>query len=361
MKPDIEDVKPLENFDAASFAGWLRRGFEDIHNKERRLTAFAPLNYFVRRHGDLTGELKNIYEVLSVQEQFRLGIAIALSGLPPTHRSVHIVRALLHLAGRVHATEIMSKAVQQVGNGFFGMSGNNEGRELFALTLDIVAGMSPAHGVGDTVRRLVASRFFDSGYVPRAFIALCRSEPEEFPNHLKLLRSHFAELHKMAGTEDAFITAHRFVQYVDLVVIRRNLWRLHLCAKPYIDPLDTDNWLAQALFIGENAPLELDKDGDDFVISRQEQERIQPTWKIRFPKEWQMWDHVDDVRKFLNHCLRNNRKLVVREVKRTISHSRSFQPCQKLCKEYEALVTLGIPLYLPMQRHEAIQRRELVQ
>ena len=359
MKPDTEHVKPLENFDAASFAGWLRRGFEDLHNEERRLTAFAPLNYFVRRHGDLTGELKNIYDVLSgsAQEQFRLGIAIAISGLPPTRRSVPTIRSLLLLAGRVHATEIMTKAIQQVGNGFFGMSEHNEGRELFALTLDIVAGMSPAHSVGDTVQRLVASSFFNSGYAPRAFIALCRAEPEEFPKHLELLRGHFTALHRMVGTGDAFITARRFVQYVDLAVIGRNLWRLHLCARPGIDPLDTDNWLAEALFIVENAPLKLDKDDDDFLISRREQERVQPTWKIGFGEEWKMWDHVDDVRRFLNRCLRDNRRLVVIEVQRTISHSPPFQPCQ----EYGALFTQDIPLYLPPQRDETTIRREIFQ
>lgn len=348
MKPDTEHVKPLENFDAASFAGWLRRGFEDLHNEERRLTAFAPLNYFLRRHGDLTGELKNIYDILSgsAQEQFRLGIAIAISGLPPTRRSVPTIRSLLHLAGRVHATEIMTKAIQQVGNGFFGMSEHNEGRELFALTLDIVAGMSPAHSVGDTVRRLVASSFFDSGYAPRAFIALCRAEPKEFPKHLELLRGHFTALHRKVGTDDAFITARRFVQYVDLAVIGRNLWRLHLCARPGIDPLDTDNWLAEALFISENAPslLKLNKVGDDFVISRREQKLVQPTWKIYLGEEWKVWDQVDDVRRFLNRCLRNNRGVMVREVEDTIKFSRNFQ----LSQQYEELFVQKIPLYLPL-------------
>ena len=322
MKPDAKHVKPLESFDASAFANWLRRGFEDLHHEERRLTAFAPLNYFVGHYGDLTSDLKNIYDVLSgsAQGELRFGIARAFSDLPPAQRSVPIVRSLLHLAGRVHAPEIFPEVIKQVGNGFFGMPDYNEGRELFALTLDIIAGMSPAHGTGDVVRRLVGSSFFQPGYAPRAFIALCRAEPEKFPMHLKLLRGHFTDLHQKEGTDDAFITARRFVQYVDFAVIARNLWRLYLCARPDIDALNTDNWLveamvvddrtpplilldAEALFVDARAPLILDKDGDDFVIARRDREPIPQGWEINLEEDRKEWDHVDDVRRFLTRCL----------------------------------------------------------
>jgi hypothetical protein len=306
MKPDAKHVKPLESFDALAFANWLCRGFEDLHHEERRLTAFAPLNYFVGHYGDLTSDLKNIYDVLSgsAQEELRFGIARAFSDMPPAQKSVPIVRSLLHLAGRVHAPEIFPEVIKQVGNGFFGMPEHNEGRELFALTLDIVAGMSPAHGVGDAVRRLVGSSFFQPGYAPRAFIALCRAEPEKFPMHLKLLRGHFTDLHQKEGTDDAFITARRFVQYVDLAVIGRNLWRLHICARPDIDTLNTDNWLVEAMAVDDRTtPLMLDKNGDDFVIARRDQKPIPQGWKINLEKDRKAWDRVDDVRRFLNRCL----------------------------------------------------------
>ena len=309
MKPDAKHVKPLESFDASAFANWLRCGFEDLDHEEKRLRAFAPLNYFVGHYGDLTSDLKNIYDVLSgsAQEELRFGIARAFSDLPPAQRSVPIVRSLLHLAGRVHAPEIFPEVIKQVGNGFFGMPEYNEGRELFALTLDIVAGMSPAHGVGDAVRRLVGSSFFQPGYAPRAFIALCRAEPEEFPMHLKLLRGHFTDLHQKKGTDDAFITARRFVQYVDFLVIGRNLWRLYLCARPDVDALNTDNWLVEAMAVDDRAPLILDKDGDAFVLASRDREPTPKKWGINLEEDWKVWDHVDDVRRFLNRCLEHNR------------------------------------------------------
>lgn len=316
MKPDAKHVKPLESFDASAFANWLRRGFEDLHHEERRLTAFAPLNYFVGHYGDLTSDLKNIYDVLSgsAQGELRFGIARAFSDLPPAQRSVPIVRSLLHLAGRVHAPEIFPEVIKQVGNGFFGMPEYNEGRELFALTLDIVAGMSPAHGVGDAVQRLVGSSFFQPGYAPRAFIALCRAQPEEFPMHLELLRGHFTNLHQKEGTDDAFITARRFVQYVDSAVIARNLWRLHLCARPDVDALNTDNWLVEAMAVDGRTPLMLDKHDDDFVIARRDQKPILQEWEINLEEGRKEWDHVDDVRIFLNQCLERNRSKMWKEV-----------------------------------------------
>lgn len=352
MTPDAKQVKPLESFDASAFANWLRCGFEDLHHEERRLTAFAPLNYFVGHYGDLTSDLKNIYDVLSgsAQRDLRLGIARALSDLPSAQRSVPIVRSLLHLAGRVHAPEIFPEVIKQVGNGFFGMPELNEGRELFALTLDIVAGMSPAHGVGDAVRRLVGSSFFQPGYAPRAFIALCRAEPEEFPMHLKLLRGHFTDLHQKEGTDDAFITARRFVQYVDSAVIARNLWRLHLCARPDVDALNTDNWLAEAMAFNDSAPLMMKKDGDDFVIVRRDRKPNPQEWEINLEEDRKEWDHVDDVRRFLNRCLRNNRKAVVIELQNMIRHSPQLKPQQK---DEVLLFTRDISSYLPPEGHEA--------
>jgi len=316
MKPDAKHVKPLESFDASAFANWLRCGFEDLDHEERRLTAFAPLNYFVGHYGDLTSDLKNIYDVLSgsAQRELRLGIARALSDLPPAQQSVPIVRSLLHLAGRVHAPEIFPEVIKQVGNGFFGMPDYNEGRELFALTLDIIAGMSPAHGTGKAVRRLVDSSFFQHGYAPRAFVALCRAEPGEFPMHLQKLRGNFTNLHQTEGTDNAFMTAHRFVQYVDLLVIVDNLRELHLCAKPDIDPLTTDNWLVEAMVVGDRAPLMLDKYSDNFLIVRRDREQIQTPMKIHLETDRNAWSGVDDVRRFLNRCLERNRSKMLKEV-----------------------------------------------
>lgn len=300
-----EHVKPLEMFNDQAFADWFLRGFKDLHHDAKRLTAFEPLNYFVRRRGNLTDELKDIYEVLSgsAQEHFRHGIVIAFADLPPKVSSIPILRGLLHLAGRIHASEIFPVIIQQIGNGYFGIAERNEGHELFALALDIVAGMAPSLRVSDTVRRLLASSYFQPGYAPRAFIALCRTEPEEFPRHLEALRKSFTKLHSEAGTVDANITARRFVQYVDTKVLAQKIWAAYFTIDPGIRAVETDNWLGKSLFLGDNAPLRLIKFNDDFFITRRGQEQDRQNWKIDLQAGKENWSQLYNMKRFLDRCM----------------------------------------------------------
>ncbi|KJU84212.1 hypothetical protein MBAV_003597 [Candidatus Magnetobacterium bavaricum] len=157
------------------------------------------------------------------------------------------------------------------------------GRELFALTFNIVAGMSPAHNVGNVLRSLVASSFFQYEYAPMAFIALCRPEPEKFPEHLALLRGSFAKLHADIGTDDAYLTARRFVQYVDTSIIADNFYRCSFSNN--IDDIKPDNWLVKALLVGEKAPFKLQAQNDDFKIVRSDREQEGPFFEIKYGKD----------------------------------------------------------------------------
>ncbi len=258
MKKRINHIEQIELFSQQQFAAWLRRGFGDLDHEDREVTAFAPLHYYIGRQRDIIDDLKNIYDELSgtAKENFRLGVKLSFSSLPPENRYVPLIRSFLHLAGKIHAVEILPEVVKQIGNGYFGIPDNNEGNELFALSLDIVSGMAPYPDIGNTVRQLVGSSFFKSDYAPLAFYALFRAEPDRFPDHLELLRYDFTNLHKEKGTRTSFITALRFVQYVDLETISKNLWWLYLTRNPdVVGTLTSDNWFGEALFVGEKAPL----------------------------------------------------------------------------------------------------------
>ena len=278
MKPLIEHVKPLEKFDAKAFANWLCRGFSDISSPDdevdskKHLDAFAPLNYFVQRRGDLTAELKDIHDLLSysAKSQFNRGIAIAFSKLAPKQHSISLARQLLHLAGRVNATEIIPKLIPQIGNGFFGMPSQQEGKELFALTIDIVAGMSPGYHASDCLENLIHSSFFLPEYAPMAFIGLCRAKPDQFPVHLEKLQSDFNALHKKQAAENTHITARRLVHYVPLNVIAKHLYSLEFATESSINDNDNDNdnWLVDALFLGERAPLGLEYNQQGYHLFR---------------------------------------------------------------------------------------------
>ena len=248
----IKYVKEREQFDEAKFASWLRCGFEDIKNSNKTLIAFAPLNYFIGYHGNIIEDLKTIYDELSgtARRNFRLGLKRAFSELPPESYNVSLISLFLYLAGKIRAVEILPEIAKQIGNEYFGIQQNDEGAELFALSLDIVLGMAPYCETGDVVRQLVASRFFKPDYAPMAFIALCRTEPENFPEHLNLLRPYFYNLHLERGADDAYLTAIRFVQYINPNMIARHLGEVKLPA---------DKWFMDALFVGEKAPLAINK------------------------------------------------------------------------------------------------------
>ncbi len=267
--PEQEHVNRLQDFKTKDFVDWLINGFKDISDDKKSLNAFYPLNYFVG-HDDLINELKNIYYLLqpNVKQKFRESIAQGLSNLPPEISSVSTVRGLFHLAGRIKATEVLPVVKQYLENGFFSIKENNSGSELFALTLDVVGGMSSVSEDGKVMRNLVNSNFFKFDYSPMAFISLCQSEPEKFPDHLKLLRKDFAKMHKEKGTNNAYITAKRFVHYVDTKIIADNLYLAKLI--PLVNPenFDNDNWLGQAMFIGKNTSLELKCVKDNFFISK---------------------------------------------------------------------------------------------
>jgi hypothetical protein len=260
MIPNQAQVAPLEDYGVRDFAGWLRRGLEDYRHPQAKRTAFAPLAAFVGHGPDPTLELRDIYELLSgsARKNLRLGLAEAMDSLPPVYDSLPVLREMLHLAGRLRAKEALHPILTQIGTGFFGRSEIPETRDLFAFALEIVAGMAPGADVAAALRHLTGTPHFEPGYVPMVFIALCRAQPERFPEHLEHLRPYFAALHRtesdLAGVE---LTARRFAHYVPLDTIAENLYRLQYSLNPSAPPWALDNWLVNALFRGDRAPLAL--------------------------------------------------------------------------------------------------------
>lgn len=257
-------VAALEIWDIKRFCSWLTAGYKDLAHLDTHTRAFEPLHLLVG-HGDVTNELKSIYDALSDRAQmlFRNGLANAIAALPAEADFVPVFRALLHLAGRIKALEALP-IILHIGSDFFGMPDRNEGRELFALAIDIVAGMAPASGTSDALRSLTDSAFFRPEYAPLVLIALCRSEPNRLVDHLALLRNYFAALHAIKGAGNAAMTARRVVHYVSLNQLASSLKAFELA-----DVSKNDQWLVKALFFGDGAPLEIhSKHGATFISRR---------------------------------------------------------------------------------------------
>jgi hypothetical protein len=216
MKPDPIHVDPLEAMDVEDLAVWLVNGF-DLINKSGTLyrhMAFYPLNYFVGRNIDLTGELKNIYDLLSESSKykFRQAIALAFSALSST---TSVKRSLLHLACRIHALEILSEINQQLNDNYLDTLDPEELQEWFALLVNIVSSMPPGAEVAFTLRNIIANHHFHYNYSLAVLVALCRSEPENFSLHMEYLRKSFIELHHSPGNMiNVYMTVRRIKCYV---------------------------------------------------------------------------------------------------------------------------------------------------
>lgn len=263
LRVTTESVASIEAYSIDDFRNWLIAGHKDLARPDTRARAFDPLHLLVG-HGDITQELSSVYDALpgGVQILFRRGLADAISALPTQANSVPVLRALLHLAGRIKALEVLPKFMPQIGAGFFGMPDCDEGRELFALAIDTVASMAPATGTTDTLRSLVGSAFFRSEYAPLVLVSLCRSEPERLSGHLLLLRGHFDKLHAAYGIRNAAITARRVAHYVPLNQMASSLKELELAAPQSID------WLINTLFVGNEAPLRINMNRGIMSLSR---------------------------------------------------------------------------------------------
>jgi hypothetical protein len=280
MNIDKEGLKKIIDYNENQFAEWFRVGFDIYFKESNRYKAFYPLHSYVGMTGDLTKELCDIYDNLKPHSQlyFRKGLVKVFSEIEPTESNIQIVRKIMFLAGLIHLNEMINPIIQQVGNGFFGVEGNRYNIDLFAVALDIVKSLSNCYSGGDAIRKLIGSFYFRSVYAPKAFIALCFSEPEMYPKHLKLLRNNFYEMHcVLSAKRDAYITARRFVNCVNMQVIANKFIDIILSDVPDIT-LRTDNWFANCLFVGENAPLKIIKKENEYYIGRNED--FEAVWSI---------------------------------------------------------------------------------
>jgi hypothetical protein len=259
MTPRINDVGALESYDPQDFRFWLTRGFRDYRHPSRASSAFAPVSAFVGHDQDPTIELQAVYRLLSgtAQENLCRGLGMAIADLKYCLDDLPLIKELLHFVGRINAIEALPAVLTQVGSGPFGRPDYPETAEIFAFALGIVAGMAPAHGIADALRHLADRPSFVSDYAPTVFIALCRSEPGRFPEHLTVLRNHFDALHQRSGTVGTQITARRFAHYVSLDMIAASLYRLTYSLDQQREPWRWDNWLVDSLFTGERPPLRL--------------------------------------------------------------------------------------------------------
>ncbi len=267
-------LRTLESFNPDKFAEWFQNGFRDIKTKERRFHAFHPFHYFIGsgREGDITGDLKKIYDALkdSSKTNFHEGIRNAFSQLSGQPDGIDLGTELLHLTARIESPEGLPEIIRQVEERTFESFGQEKQREIFGFILNVTCGMSRYqetryNKIPGLIRNLKDNPHFDSNYSPMTFIALCSAEPDTFYEHLALLREDFAKLHKDKGTKDIYITGHQFIYYVGLERLFSSYEELSFCPPDSDRTLDYDNWLIHAVFAVKE--ITTDKKGDTLKFS----------------------------------------------------------------------------------------------
>lgn len=272
MEIDIKRIAIVNKYTFHEYSDWFEVGFYSYYFNDDNFKSFEPLHVYVGLTGDLIGELGEIYDALNpiAKINYRKGLAMAYSGLDENEKYIEIAESMMYLARLINAREMLEPIIQKVGNGFFGYVDGDKKKQIFIKALDVVKRLSDCSIGPNYIKRMIGCQYFSYKYAPMAFIALCRSDPVNYPDHLYLLRYHFNLLHKDINDKaNMHITAKRFLSYVDMEIFCEKYFDLHLSDKPGAI-LVSDNWFAEAMFKGELAPLIIYKISDVYIVAKKE-------------------------------------------------------------------------------------------
>ncbi len=254
-----ERLGELYKYTEDDFNHWFINGFKGYYDSDykKRFLAFDPLNAYIGLTEDLTKELGYLYAHLkgeNVKIKFKKALAKTFNDLLTHESDAPILRSIMFLTSYLKIRELIIPIVNAAEKGFYSVQNNNINIELFVIAMDVVCHLSERPYSGDNIRRLVQSNYFKSIYAPKVFISLCKSEPERYPEHLKLLKNDFFKIHKRS-LKNIHITANRFILYVRLEIIAKYFDQISLSE----DNQPNDNWLIAELFRGDDSLLFYEK------------------------------------------------------------------------------------------------------
>lgn len=257
MKLTRADVSPISNMSARQFADWLQAGFEDIATGEtaRLMKAFEPLHLIVTRRQSIVDDLEAVHDALGsakTQSKFRKGLSSAFYRLAIQSNQSEALRSILALAQRIHAADLTNHIVPMVLN----TGSCDHDPSLFRHAFDYLAVMAPLPAAKKAILALVSSVRFDPNFSIYAFIALCRCDPSRWIEHLSQLRPYIVKVRASGATHSTLLTAKRLISLVPLSNVAEHILHLEI-SRVRARPVQGDNWLAEALFLGPRAPLKV--------------------------------------------------------------------------------------------------------
>lgn len=252
IRPTLEDIKPLLNFNVIEFQNWLLNGLEGKLHENKDIWAFEHIGLFMGQDEHLALDLQNIYDAMPAVNRgiFRQALANLIATLECLEENVDIFNMLLHLAGLVSAgSEIFPILPTRVGNGFFGMSNNREGESIFGTTMMTVANLaSPTKEAKKCLLALIGSNYFELAYSGLALVSLCRVDGANLADHLKLLRDPLLSMFEKYKVNDVAKRrlAESVLNTIGLFNLKEGLNNISI-SDPARFWLSSDNWFLVAL------------------------------------------------------------------------------------------------------------------
>jgi hypothetical protein len=238
---------------------WLRVGLDGFYLEGRSRWAFEPLALAVGRDLELSLDLSALYQRIPARQQpnWRQALAETIAELPADPKYVPALECLLDLARLMPAFEVLKILPARIGEGPFGLMRTASGQPVFDKVFLVAAELAAAtDDARSCLQQLSTSSLFEPAYAGAAFIALCRVDPDNWPDHLTRMRPHLnAMLQQFNLDESAQLRyARDFVAAAsaDKIVAHLDIFQLD---PMFRDPHSVDLWLWEGLFQGADAPL----------------------------------------------------------------------------------------------------------
>ena len=244
---------------AGAVKSWLKTALDGWFDDDAGRWAFTPLELEIGRQADLAHDLQEIYRPLSARAKSRWRRAVtellAEHGHDPQRRES--TRVLIDLAVLMPAYEAL-----EVLPGVVADAGEREAAELYDLVVAAAVELAyRTEAARNCLERLRTSPGFSPAYAGIIFIALCRVDPDGWPDHVTRMGPALRDLMERLGPDS---DAPRWYakDFLHAVTLERLGRSLGVFAKRGEPP---DDWLWNELFKGKGSPFDFDESDNLFL------------------------------------------------------------------------------------------------
>ena len=242
-----------------SVKSWLGTALDAYFSGDSERWAFSPLAMEVGGHADLAHDLREIYDSLPAEAKPRWRDAVtellSEQGHSPQHREATAV--LIDLVALMPAFEGL-----EVLPGVVAHADSREEEWLYDRVVSAAIALSrQTEAARACLDRIRTSPGFSPTYAGLIFIALCRADPNGWPDHAGSMRP---ALQRLMASLDPDSDAPRwyaesFLEAVTLAGLASGLGRFLEYGSP------VEDWLWSELFKGERSLIGLDESDDIYL------------------------------------------------------------------------------------------------